>query len=183
VQAGNLDGLRKIEESEARQALLWFHEQSSKLPTKQRMATRFGRAPRLRHFHRRVENPVYGGAYALVKRQRRWDMWKEPGVKSRRKARAELALPQACTHEAMSAGRGSKAIRTWSRIIMYRRAGIRCAKHGEAARGLIASPLRTPADVAIRRARIYSQLQLLARRAGPLLNQLNAWRPARRRRD
>jgi len=97
------------------QALLWFHEQSLELPDEaEQWPHGFGGDRATATLHRMVENPVYGGAYAVwLKRPAAMGyVEKEPRREGgRRKAgAARLALPQAWhSRRLCQLGRGFEA--------------------------------------------------------------------------
>src|SRR5712671_7521843 len=71
------------------------------------------RRPSYATLHRMVENPVYGGAYAYGKTAAAMGyVEKSPGVKSRRKARADWLCLKPGTHEGYVSWERFEAIRT-----------------------------------------------------------------------
>ncbi|MCA6112949.1 recombinase family protein, partial [Bradyrhizobium cenepequi] len=104
----------KIEElGSARQALLWFQEQSLELPTRQITGDTVWRRPSYATLHRMIENPVYGGAYAYGKTAAAMGyVERSAGVKIRRKARADWVCLKPGTHEGYVSWERFEAIRT-----------------------------------------------------------------------
>ncbi|MGY3619255.1 recombinase family protein [Bradyrhizobium sp. USDA 10063] len=124
----------KIEQlGSARQALLWFQEQSLELPTRQITGDTVWRRPSYATLHRMIENPVYGGAYAYGKTAAAMGyVERSAGVKIRRKARADWVCLKPGTHEGYVSWERFEAIRTMVSNNMPTSQHHGAPKHGDA---------------------------------------------------